>query len=197
MEHLESISASLDIAQKEDDLVQIREELIESGYLHRKGGGRAKKVKITSVPFHYISSDGYDIYVGKNNYQNDDLTFRFASGGDWWFHAKGIPGSHVVVKTKGAELPDATFEDAARLAAYYSRGRGQRKGRGGLYGKEEREKTRRRKARLCGLLYQLLHDDRFRYQRPETGGMTGIAAFSRLNGAEHAKGPPKEDKEIF
>ena len=127
VEHLESISASLDIAQKEDDLVQIREELIESGYLHRKGGGRAKKVKITSVPFHYISSDGYDIYVGKNNYQNDDLTFRFASGGDWWFHAKGIPGSHVVVKTKGAELPDATFEDAARLAAYYSRGRGSEK----------------------------------------------------------------------
>ena len=127
VEHLESISTSLDIAQKEDDLVQIREELIESGYLHRKGGGRAKKVKITSVPFHYISSDGYDIYVGKNNYQNDDLTFRFASGGDWWFHAKGIPGSHVVVKTKGAELPDATFEDAARLAAYYSRGRGSEK----------------------------------------------------------------------
>ena len=127
VEHLESISTSLDIAQKEDDLVQIREELIESGYLHRKGGGRAKKVKITSVPFHYISSDGYDIYVGKNNYQNDELTFRFASGGDWWFHAKGIPGSHVVVKAKGAELPDATFEDAARLAAYYSRGRGSEK----------------------------------------------------------------------
>ena len=127
VEHLVSISTSLDIAQKEDDLVQIREELIESGYLHRKGGGRAKKVKITSVPFHYISSDGYDIYVGKNNYQNDELTFRFASGGDWWFHAKGIPGSHVVVKAKGAELPDATFEDAARLAAYYSRGRGSEK----------------------------------------------------------------------
>ena len=127
VEHLESISTSLDIAQKEDDLVQIREELIESGYLHRKGGGRSKKVKITSVPFHYISSDGYDIYVGKNNYQNDELTFRFASGGDWWFHAKGIPGSHVVVKAKGAELPDATFEDAARLAAYYSRGRGSEK----------------------------------------------------------------------
>ena len=127
VEHLESISTSLDIAQKEEDLVQIREELIESGYIRRKGGSRAKKVKITSVPFHYVSSDGYDIYVGKNNYQNEELTFRFASGGDWWFHAKGIPGSHVIVKSKGGELPDTTFEDAARLAAYYSKGRGSEK----------------------------------------------------------------------
>jgi predicted ribosome quality control (RQC) complex YloA/Tae2 family protein len=65
------------------------------------------------------------MYVGKNNYQNDELTFQFATGNDWWFHAKGIPGSHVVVKTEGAsELPDRTFEEAARLAAYYSKGRG-------------------------------------------------------------------------
>ena len=127
VEHLESISTSLDIAQKEEDLVQIREELIESGYIRRKGGSRAKKVKITSVPFHYVSSDGYDIYVGKNNYQNEELTFRFASGGDWWFHAKGIPGSHVIVKSKGGELPDPTFEEAGRLAAYYSKGRGSEK----------------------------------------------------------------------
>ena len=80
-------------------------------------------MKITSKPFHYISSDGYHMYVGKNNYQNDELTFKFASGEDWWFHAKGIPGSHVVVKTNGDELPDRTFEEAAKLAAYYSKNR--------------------------------------------------------------------------
>lgn len=74
-----------------------------------------------------MSSDGYDIYVGKNNFQNDELTFKFAAGNDWWFHAKGIPGSHVVVKSRGDELPDSTFEDAARLAAHYSKGRGQEK----------------------------------------------------------------------
>lgn len=125
IEHLESISASLDIAIKEEDLVQIREELIESGYIRRKGGG--KKVKITSSPFHYLSSDGFHIYIGKNNYQNDELTFKFASGNDWWFHAKKIPGSHVIVKTEGKELPDRTFEEAARLAAYYSNGREQEK----------------------------------------------------------------------
>lgn len=89
IDHLESVSNALDIAQKEEDLVQIKEELIESGYIRRKGG--SKKVKVTSRPFHYVSSDGYDIYVGKNNYQNDELTFRFASGNDWWFHAKGMP----------------------------------------------------------------------------------------------------------
>ena len=61
--------------------------------------------------------------MGKNNYQNDNLTFKFATGNDWWFHAKGIPGSHVVVKTNGDELPDRTFEEAGRLAAYYSKGR--------------------------------------------------------------------------
>lgn len=60
------------------------------------------------------------MYVGKNNLQNDELTFQFAKGNDWWFHAKGAPGSHVIVKADGVELPDHTFEEAARLAAYYS-----------------------------------------------------------------------------
>jgi predicted ribosome quality control (RQC) complex YloA/Tae2 family protein len=124
--HLESISASLDIALHEEDLAQIKEELTQSGYIRKKGHG--KKQKITSKPFHYISSDGFHMYVGKNNFQNDELTFKFATGNDWWFHAKQIPGSHVVVKAENAEeLPDRTFEEAARLAAYYSKGRGQEK----------------------------------------------------------------------
>lgn len=125
IEHLESILTALDIAQQEEDLVQIKEELIESGYIRRKGG--TKKAKVTSRPFHYISSDGFHMYVGKNNYQNDELTFKFATGNDWWFHAKQKAGSHVIVKTEGQELPDRTFEEAARLAAYYSKGREQNK----------------------------------------------------------------------
>ena len=125
IEHLESILNALDIAMQEEDLVQIKEELIESGYIRRKGG--SKKVKVTSKPFHYISSDGFHMYVGKNNYQNDELTFKLATGNDWWFHAKKIPGSHVIVKTEGKQLPDRTFEEAARLAAYYSKGREQEK----------------------------------------------------------------------
>lgn len=122
VEHLDSIQTALDIALSEEDLVQIKEELVEAGYIRRKGG--TKKVRITSKPYHYRSSDGFDIYVGKNNFQNDELTFQFASGGDWWFHAKGVPGSHVIVKTEGKELPDRTFEEAGRLAAYYSKNRG-------------------------------------------------------------------------
>ncbi len=125
IDHLSSISLSLEIALKEEDLVQIKEELIESGYIRRKGG--AKREKITSTPFHYISSDGYHIYVGKNNYQNEELTFKIATGNDWWFHVKGIHGSHVIVKSNGETLPDRVFEEAGRLAAHYSQARGQKK----------------------------------------------------------------------
>lgn len=123
--HLESILNSIDIATHEDDLKEIKEEMILSGYIRRKSG--EKKVKYKSKPFHYISSDGFHMYVGKNNIQNDELTFKFANGGDWWFHSKTFPGSHVIVKTEGQKLPDKTFEEAAQLAAYYSKGKDQDK----------------------------------------------------------------------
>lgn len=127
IEHLRSISAFLDMAVGEEDLAQIKEELTQSGYIKKHGAGKKVKTAV-SKPFHYVSSDGYDIYVGKNNLQNDELTFKAASGADWWFHAKDCPGSHVIVRQKaGEEMPDATFEEAARLAAYYSAGRGQGK----------------------------------------------------------------------
>ena len=121
IDHLESIQNSLDIALSADDLVQIKDELIEYGFI-KKGKG-SKKQKIKSKPFHYISSDGFDMYVGKNNYQNDELTFKLATGNDWWFHAKGMPGSHVIVKAENKELPDSTFEEAGKLAGYYSKGK--------------------------------------------------------------------------
>ncbi len=122
IQYLESISTALDIALSEEDLAEIKEELIHSGYMRRKF--TKKKVKIKNKPLHYISSDGYHIYVGKNNLQNDWLTFDFAVGNDWWFHAKDAPGSHVIVRTNGDELPDRTFEEAGKLAAYYSKFRG-------------------------------------------------------------------------
>ena len=127
IEHLESISTALDMALKEEDLTEIKEELVQTGYIKRHGGNQ-KKAKVTSKPYHYISSDGYDIYVGKNNLQNDFLTFQMATGNDWWFHAKGVPGSHVLVRTNGeTDMPDRTFEEAGRLSAYYSKNRGQDK----------------------------------------------------------------------
>ncbi len=121
-EHLESIRTSLDLAEKEEDLDPIRQELVDYGFI-RRGPSSAKGRRNLSRPYHYISSDGFDIYVGKNDYQNEEVTFRIADGGDWWFHAKNIPGSHVIVKTGGKELPDDTFTEAASLAAWYSRGR--------------------------------------------------------------------------
>ena len=110
---------SLDIAVGEEDLSQIKDELTDSGYIRRKSFVKQKRTAKSS-PFHFISSDGFHIYVGKNNYQNDELTFKVANSGDWWFHAKKIPGSHVIVKCEGKELPDRAFEEAASLAAYYS-----------------------------------------------------------------------------
>lgn len=125
--HLESISSALDIATSNEDLSQIKEELIQFGYLKRRGPVGKKKKQMSSKPMHFISSDGFHMYVGKNNFQNDELTFKFATGNDWWFHAKGIAGSHVVVKTEGNELPDRTFEEAGRLAGHFSKGSGQDK----------------------------------------------------------------------
>ncbi len=128
IEQLESISTALDIAKKEADLAQIRQELYESGYIKSHPTSKnGRKEKITSKPFHYVSSDGFDIYVGKNNIQNDELTFKTANGGDWWFHAKKIPGSHVVLLTGGKEVPDRAFEEAAALAGFYSKGKNQEK----------------------------------------------------------------------
>ncbi len=127
--HLDSIRTALDIASDENDLSELKRELMEFGYIKRKHLDRTgkpvpknnpKKSSPKSKPLHYLSSDGFHIYVGKNNFQNDELTFQFAEGGDWWFHAKKLPGSHVIVKAGGAELPDRTFEEAGRLAAHYS-----------------------------------------------------------------------------
>ncbi len=119
--YLESVLTTLDLARSEEDLAGIKEELTAGGYIKRKTG--KKKAGRKSRPLHYISSDGYDMYVGKNNLQNDELTFHFAEGGDWWFHAKKCPGSHVIVKANGQMPPDATFEEAGQLAAYYSKNR--------------------------------------------------------------------------
>ncbi|MDE5780209.1 MAG: NFACT family protein [Lachnospiraceae bacterium] len=125
IEHLESIQTSLDMAACEDDLKEIKEELIQFNYIRRKSSD--KKTHFKSRPLHYISSGGHHIYVGKNNHQNEDITFRIASGNDLWFHAKDMPGSHVILKTNGDKISDKEYEEAARLAAHYSKGSAQDK----------------------------------------------------------------------
>lgn len=124
LDYLLSVQNSLGIATTDTDLEQIKTELIESGYIRGRIDNNKNKKQAKSKPLHYISSDGFHMYVGKNNYQNEDITFKLADGGDMWFHAKNMPGSHVIVKVDGvSELPDRTYEEAARLAAYYSSGK--------------------------------------------------------------------------
>ncbi len=125
IDYLETVINSLDIAVYEEDLTEIKDELAQVGIIKRKNS--KEKSRVTSKPFHYISSDGFHMYVGKNNLQNEELTFKFANGADMWFHAKDMPGSHVIVKTEGKELPDRTYEEAAALAACYSKAKGYEK----------------------------------------------------------------------
>lgn len=124
LEQLFSLQNSMEMAVTEADLLEIREEMVMAGLMKAKPAKKNGVAKEKSIPLHYISSDGFHMYVGKNNLQNDRLTFKFANTKDLWFHAKEMPGSHVIVKLEGAEdVPDATYEEAARLAAYYSSGK--------------------------------------------------------------------------
>ena len=120
--YLRSVLESLELSETEADLSAIRAELTDSGYLRFKrteGGKKAAKLP-KNRPCHFVTPDGFHLYVGRNNYQNDELTFHFAEGNDWWFHVKNAPGSHVILKTGGKEPGDRDFEYAAALAAFYS-----------------------------------------------------------------------------
>ena len=189
LNYLESVRMALEMATTEEELAEIRQELVDEGFLkgraseragivnrhgdsHKGAGaaaggksardipaGRISKNKALknkyanggsknggkntggkntgdknatgkgpsktpeSVPMHFVTSDGFDVYVGKNNFQNDQLTFHSQGKDDWWFHAKNIPGSHVVLKTGGREITDRAYEEAAALAAHFSAGR--------------------------------------------------------------------------
>lgn len=124
LDQLLTLQGSMEIASTEGDLAEIKEEMILAGLMKAKPGKKGSGKPEKSQPLHYLSSDGFHMYVGKNNLQNDRLTFKSAGPGDLWFHAKEMPGSHVIVKLEGAEdVPDTTYEEAARLAAYYSSGK--------------------------------------------------------------------------
>lgn len=125
IDHLESILTSLDMVKNEADIAELKKEMVDSGYSKTAGNQKKHpKRESKSTPLHYLSSDGLDIYVGKNNYQNEYLTLKFAEGDDYWFHAKKLPGSHVILKANGKQISDKTFEEAASLAAHYSKAEG-------------------------------------------------------------------------
>lgn len=119
-EYLDSILYNLENASDIDTIEEIKSELSGLGYIKKKKNTtKAKK----SLPYHYLSSDGYDIYVGKNNIQNDYLTTKLANNSDIWLHTKNIPGSHVIIKSKNNSVSDNALLEGAFLAAYYSKGR--------------------------------------------------------------------------
>lgn len=120
--YIDSVFDAASRTDSESDLSEIRRELREQGYL--KGGVRAdEKVKKTSEPLHFRSTEGFEILVGRNNRQNDQLTLKTAKATDIWLHTQGIAGSHVIIRTEGRQPGEQTLFEAAQLAAYHSKGR--------------------------------------------------------------------------
>ncbi len=121
--YLEQVLLNIEQASSEEELTQIEEELISEGYIKKKNINKNRKHKALP-PRKYKSSQGYDILVGRNNRQNDELTKKIASNHDLWLHTKKIAGSHVIIRNDtGQKIPPKTIKEAARLAAYYSKGR--------------------------------------------------------------------------
>lgn len=119
LEYLQSVLTNIINCDSYDEIEDIRRELVETGYIKfKKSSGKTKGSQ--SKPLHFISTDGIDIYVGKNNIQNDYLTLKFADKKDIWMHTKNIPGSHVIIKNSN-NISEKTLEEAAVLAAYYSK----------------------------------------------------------------------------
>ncbi|MBN1623961.1 MAG: NFACT family protein [Clostridia bacterium] len=127
LEYLESVSHWLDFAKDPEDIKEIRQELAAQGYIKKKHQKYKKKEEVQKFhPHKYISSEGYEIYAGRNNIENDHLTFKFANSRDLWLHAKGIPGSHVIIRRKDKHMeffPDRTITEGAMIAAYHSKAR--------------------------------------------------------------------------
>lgn len=121
LDYLESVLQLLDNCTSLREMDEVRQELAEQGYVQLRRKGAPKKQPALSEPLHFVSSDGFDIYVGKNNKQNDQLTLKLAQSNDVWLHTKNIPGSHVIIRKVGREIPDRTVEEAAVLAAWHSK----------------------------------------------------------------------------
>ena len=117
--YLETVADALGRAETSKDLAEIREELGRAGYFSREKVAPGKKAPLPT-PMEFCTSGGYRILCGKNNLQNDYLSHKLAGKSDYWFHAKNMPGSHVVLFTEGTEPNETDFTEAAEIAAFYS-----------------------------------------------------------------------------
>lgn len=123
LDYFESTLALTENLSSEADINAVKAELSELGYIKRQKNKKRQKT-VQAKPLHFVSADGFDIYVGKNNTQNDYLTLKFANSSDIWFHTKQIHGSHTVIKLGiNKDIPDSTYLEAAQLAAYFSKAR--------------------------------------------------------------------------
>ena len=123
IKYLESVLTYLEQTYDVNEIESIRTELIETGYAKRKKKGGFKEKKSKPEPLQYTLSNGMKVLVGRNNRENDYITLKLARKGDIWMHTKDIPGSHVVVKTEGAELNETELFEAAGIAAFHSKWR--------------------------------------------------------------------------
>ena len=123
LHYLKSVLEELDRAETEAELEEIRQELQSGGYI-RADGGKKKMKQGKLPPLRFESTDGYPIYVGRNNRQNEELTFKLARKDDIWLHAQKVHGSHVIISCGGTKPPDDTITQAAQLAAYYAETKG-------------------------------------------------------------------------
>lgn len=122
LEYLSSVLDEIDRAETEDDLAEIKAELIGTGYVKRPRGTKERRHK-KQGPMRFESDDGFEILVGRSNAQNDELTTKTARRTDIWLHTKTVHGSHVIISCDGEEPPERTLMQAAALAVYYSQAR--------------------------------------------------------------------------
>jgi predicted ribosome quality control (RQC) complex YloA/Tae2 family protein len=122
LSYLESVLQAIDEAENEGDLAQLREELVQTGVLSQKQTKKRQQQK-TSVPFEYRTSDGFSVWAGKNNLQNDLLSMKTAYKSDIWFHTQKIHGSHVILVVDGRQPTDTAMTEAAMIAAFHSKAR--------------------------------------------------------------------------
>ena len=122
LEYLNSVMDETERAETEDDLAEIKAELIGTGYIKKQRGAKERKRK-KQGPMRFVSSDGFEILVGRSNAQNDELTTKTARRTDIWMHTKTVHGSHVIISCDGVAPPEKTIEEAAQLAVYYSQAR--------------------------------------------------------------------------
>jgi len=123
LDYLDSVLEAVSEAESERDLAQLREELLQTGFLSAKQNKKSRGKPVISKPFHYRTSDGFDVFAGKNNLQNDLLTLKTALKSDIWFHTQKIHGSHVILAADGREPTDTAMTEAAMIAAYHSKAR--------------------------------------------------------------------------